>query len=277
MLKIKINITEKMNAILKKLSQLMRYYPNVEKFVLERKKPIIVILTIIFLSIFGVKIWEDISDLWFICTYRANKTWVNAFIISCVIMLLYEIKILITNKNKKEKEKTVTITERIYVLIPFFWIVFAYNLSTLDYTLHFLRFGLSRGDLLDFQYFYLNPAINFYNGLHPLVHYAIFMAEYTSARQRVFSYFVRYQIMQILLLQAVTYCFDHLLTMAIKYSGDGFVEEALFVGFNAYSVFTALMIYALISILRGKETRLPFIDNAIQFHIGARNKGDTIL
>ena len=36
------------NGILRRFSQLTRYYPNVEKFVLERKKPIIVSLTVFF-------------------------------------------------------------------------------------------------------------------------------------------------------------------------------------------------------------------------------------
>ena len=92
-----------MKAIIKKLGQLMRYYPNVEKFVLERKNPIIFISTIIFLSIFGTGIWESISDFWFMVTYRVNRIWINAFLVSCVAMLLYEINTIINNRNKKEK------------------------------------------------------------------------------------------------------------------------------------------------------------------------------
>jgi hypothetical protein len=49
------------------------------------------------------------------------------------------------------------------------------------------------------------------------------------------------------------------------------------VGFNAYSIITGLMIYAFITILLGKQTKFPMFDNAIQFHIGARNKGESIL
>jgi hypothetical protein len=266
-----------MKSIFKKLSQLTRYYPNVEKFVLERKNPIIFILTIIFLSIFGTEIWNRISDFWFLCTYRANKNWVNAFLVSCVLMLLYELKTIITNKNKDEKEKVVTISERIYVLIPFFWIVFTYNLTTLDYTLHFVRLGLSKGEYLDFQYYLLDPAIKFYNQIPAYIHYLLFFLEYSSARQRIFSYFVRYQILQILLIQAIAFLVDHLLLMWIKYSGEGFAEETLFVGFNAYSVITASIIYAFITILLGKQAKFPLLDNAIQFHIGARNKGEDIL
>ena len=80
------------NDVLRRLSQLTRYYPNVEKLVLERKKRIIVSLTILFFSIFGVEIWNQILDIWFYCTYIANKNWVNTFIVACIIMLLYEIK-----------------------------------------------------------------------------------------------------------------------------------------------------------------------------------------
>ena len=65
--------------------------------------------------------------------------------------------------------------------------------------------------------------------------------------------------------------------MWIKYSGEGFSEETLFVGFNAYSVITASIIYAFITILLGKQAKFPLLDNAIQFHIGARNKGEDIL
>ena len=266
-----------MRSIIKKLSQLMRYYPNVEKFVLERKKPIIYISTIIFLSIFGVEIWEKISYFWFLCTYRLDKNWVNAFIVACVLMLLYEIKTILNNRNKKEKEKVVTITERIYVLIPFLWIVFTYNLTALDYTVHFLRVGLSRGDYLDLQYYLIQPAIRWYSLIPAPVHYLIFFLQYASARQRAFSYFVRYQILQILLIQAIAFCFDHVLGMLAKYSGEGFAEETLMLGFNAYSVITGSIIYAFITILLGKETKYPFLDSAIQFHIGARNKGENIL
>ena len=85
------------------MSQLTRYYKNVEKFVLERKKPIIVSLTVIFLSTFKVKIWNRISDFWFYCNNRANKNWVNAFIVECIIVLLYEIK-TIKVKTIKKKE-----------------------------------------------------------------------------------------------------------------------------------------------------------------------------
>jgi hypothetical protein len=101
--------------------------------------------------------------------------------------------------------------------------------------------------------------------------------EYASARQRIFSYFVRYQILQILLIQSIAFCFDHLLLMWVKYSGEGLAEETLFIAFNGYSVITALIIYAFITILLGKETKFPFFDNAIQFHIGARKKGEDIL
>jgi hypothetical protein len=266
-----------MKAIIKKLGQLMRYYPNVEKFVLERKNPIIFISTIIFLSIFGTGIWESISDFWFMVTYRVNRIWINAFLVSCVAMLLYEINTIINNRNKKEKEKVVTIAERIIVLIPFLWIVFAYNLTTLDYTLHFLRLGISRGAFLDFEYYFLNPSIRFYSSIPIYIHYVIFFMEYASARQRIFSYFVRYQILQILLFQSIAFCFDHLLLMWVKYSGEGLAEETLFIGFNGYSVITAFIIYAFITILLGKETKLPFFDNAIQFHIGARKKGEDII
>jgi hypothetical protein len=266
-----------MKSILKKLSQLTRYYPNVEKFILERKKPITYISTIIFLTIFGAEIWEKISYFWFINTYRVNKNWVNAFLVTCVLMLLYEIKTVINNQNKNEKEKVVTIMERIYALAPFLWIVFGYNLMSLDYTLHFLRVGLSRGDYLDLQYYIIQPGIKFYNLIPVPIHYVIFFLIYASARQRIFSYFVRYHIMQILLIQAIYICFDHLLNIWVKYSGPGFAEETLMLGFNAYSIITGLMIYAFITILLGKQTKFPLFDNAIQFQIGARNKGESIL
>ena len=107
-------------GILKKLSQLTRYYPNVEKFVLERKKPIIVILTVIFLSIFEIEIWNRISDFWFYCTYRANKNWVNEFIVTCTIMLLYEIKTIIDNRSKNNKKKGVMLIKRFLFLYPFY-------------------------------------------------------------------------------------------------------------------------------------------------------------
>jgi hypothetical protein len=266
-----------MKSIIKKLKQLTRYYPNVEKFVLERKNPIMLISTIIFIIIFGGEIWEKMSNFWFMITYRVNKNWINAFLVSCVVMLLYEINTVINNRNKKEKEKVVTILDRIIALIPFLWIVFAYNLTTLDYTLHFLRFGISRGAYLDFEYYFLNPSIRFYSEIPATVHYLIFFLEYASARRKIFSYFVRYQILQILLFQSIAFCFDHLLSMWVKYSGPGFAEETLFIGFNGYSLITSLIIYAFITILLGKETKLPFFDKAIQFHIGARNKGEDIL
>ena len=226
--------------ILRKLSQLTRYYPNVEKFLLERKKPIIVSLTILFFSIFGVEIWNKISDIWFYLTYRANKNWVNAFIVACIMMLLYEIKTIIDNKSKNNKEKKVMLIERFFVLIPFLWVVFTFNLTNLDYSLHFLRVGLSRGDLLDLEYYIINPSIAFYKGMPVPYHYAIFLLTYSSARRRIFSYFVRYQIMQILLIQAISYCVDHLLIMFVKYFGESLAEEAFFIGFNAYAVLTAL-------------------------------------
>ena len=46
--------------------------------------------------------------------------------------------------------------------------------------------------------------------------------------------------MQILLIQAISYCVGHLLIMFIKYSGKGFAKKAFFLRFNAYSVLTAL-------------------------------------
>ena len=222
------------------MSQLTRYYKNVEKFVLERKKPIIVSLTVIFLSTFKVKIWNRISDFWFYCNNRANKNWVNAFIVECIIVLLYEIKTIINNKSKNNKEKGVMLIERFFVLMPFLWIVFTFNLTNLDYSLHFLRVGLSRGDLLNLQNFIINPSIAFYKGMPVPYHYAIFLLTYSSAHRRIFSYFIHYQILQILLIQAISYCVDHLLIMFVKYSGKGLAEKAFYIRFNAYAVLTAL-------------------------------------
>ena len=102
------------------MSQLTRYYRNVEKFLLERKKTTIVSFTVIFLSIFKVKIWNRISDFWFYCTYRANKNWVNAFIVASIIMLLYKIKTIIDNRSKNDKEKGVMLIERFLLLFPFY-------------------------------------------------------------------------------------------------------------------------------------------------------------
>ena len=83
--------------------------------------------------------------------------------------------------------------------------------------------------------------------------------------------------MQILLIQSISYCVDHLLIMFVKYYIKGLAKEAFFIGFNAYAILTALIIYAFVTILMGKETNLPFFDNAIQFDIKARNKGESIL
>ena len=163
------------------MSQLTRYYRNVKKFLLERKKTTIVSFTVIFLSIFKVKIWNRISDFWFYCTYRANKNWVNAFIVASIIMLLYKIKTIIRDKSKNDKEKGVMLIERFFVIMPFLWIVFTFNLTNLDYRLHFLGVGLSRGDLLDRQYYIINPSIAFYKGMPVLYHYAIFLLTYSSA------------------------------------------------------------------------------------------------
>jgi len=118
--------------------------------------------------------------------------------------------------------------------------IFTFNLTNLDYSLYFLRVGLSRGDLLDLDYYIINPSIAFYKGMPVPYHYAIFLLTCSSARRRIFSYFVRYQLMQILLIQAISYCVGHLLIMFIKYSGKGFAKKAFFLRFNAYSVLTAL-------------------------------------
>ena len=83
--------------------------------------------------------------------------------------------------------------------------------------------------------------------------------------------------MQILLIQVISYCFDNFLIMFVKYSREGLAKKAFFIGFNAYAVLTALIIYVFVTILLGKEIKLPFFDNAIQFYIGARNQGKSIL
>jgi hypothetical protein len=155
-------------------------------------------------------------------------------------MLLYEIRTVINNKSKNDKEKGVMLIERFFVIMPFLWIVFTFSLTNLDYSLHFLRLGLSRGDLLDLEYYIINPSIAFYKGMPVPYHYAIFLLTCSSARRRIFSYFVRYQLMQILLIQAISYCVSHLLIMFIRYSGKGLAKKAFFIGFNAYAVLTAL-------------------------------------
>ena len=65
--------------------------------------------------------------------------------------------------------------------------------------------------------------------------------------------------------------------MFVKYSREGLAKKAFFIKFNAYAVLTALIIYVFVTILLGKEIKLPFFDNAIQFYIGARNQGKSIL
>jgi hypothetical protein len=56
--------------------------------------------------------------------------------------------------------------------------------------------------------------------------------------------------------------------MFVKYSREGLAKKAFFIGFNAYAVLTALIIYVFVTILLEQEIREKVYFNKIYFQIG---------
>ena len=75
--------------------------------------------------------------------------------------------------------------------------------------------------------------------------------------------------MQIVMLNAIFGFYTNCYFLIIKYCS---IERAGIIGLSTLGVLICIVVYLIIIILLGKESRFPFLDAAMQYQIGRRKK-----
>jgi preprotein translocase subunit SecG len=216
---------------------------------------------------------------------RLNPIGKGCLLLPCLFILIVLIEVVIKffTPNKKKidtsnfinKKKFVPFLERFYSVLPYIWFLVEIVMSLYSDSLNLVRAYLPSQVAKDVIMYFLYPINQIYFSM-PGLQFGIlgnflFFMEYSliARAKNKYSYFLRYNFMQIVLLNALFGFYTNCYFLIIKYSS---IELAGLIGISVLGVFICMVIYLIIIILLGKESRFPFLDEAMQYQIGRRRK-----
>jgi hypothetical protein len=200
-----------------------------------------------------------------------------------ILIVLIEVVIRFFTPNKKKidtsnfvrKNKFVPFVERFFSVLPYIWFLVEIIMSLYSDTINLVRAYLPPQVARDLIMYFLYPMNKIYFSM-PGLQFGIlgnflFFVEYSliARAKNKYSYFLRYNFMQIVLLNALFGFYTNCYFLIIKYWQ---AELAGLIGISVLGVFLCILIYLIIMILLGKESRFPFLDEALQYQIGRRRK-----
>jgi hypothetical protein len=200
-----------------------------------------------------------------------------------ILIVLIEVLISFVTPNKKKidtsniinDKKFVPFLERFYCVLPYIWFLIEINMTLFSDCLNLVRAYLPPSTSREIITFFLFPLNYIYFAMPGLkfgilTNYLFYISyNLISRAKNKFSYFLRYNFMQLIMLGAIFGFYTNCYFMVIKYCS---FETSGMVGISVLGVFNSIIIYLIIFILLGKESKFPFIDEALQFHIGRRKK-----
>lgn len=222
----------------------------------------------------------------FIIYFPVFEAYKNAFLILFLISIL-DFSYHNFKKQLKKKEKySVPFYERIFCLFPYFIMFFFLIRSSYQYS--FLWLNLSLGiSLSTVNYFFtilIKPGIMAFtqiigqkSGLDALFLF-YFEYFYIARNKTIFSYFIRYNfVFSILLTQVLGFVYSCFLLWKKYHLSTAYTDFNNYIGTNIFGLFLSLILYGLIMTFLGKQPIIPFLDEAIEFHIGSRKLQDEAL
>ena len=200
-----------------------------------------------------------------------------------ILVVLIEVLINLLTPNKKKidtsnfinNHKFVPFLERFYSVLPYTWFLFEIIMNLFSDSLNLVRAYLPPTVAKDVITYFLYP-LNYIYFTMPGLKFGIlgnflFYLEYSliARAKNKYSYFLRYNFMQIVMLNAIFGFYTNCYFLIIKYCS---IERAGIIGLSTLGVLICIVVYLIIIILLGKESRFPFLDAAMQYQIGRRKK-----
>jgi hypothetical protein len=201
-------------------------------------------------------------------------SWIVIFLIFLLILNF----IICSKKDKKINSKKlyfksseISIAQRIFVLLPFLWQLVEQFVWQSNAAYNVFEPFVNQDN---FEYYLLIPLTSAYSSIpfhtSGFSYFLFFLRFYYIGRNKEqFNYYTRYFYVQSFLISTLYGFFIGLLAPIQQYSpfGEEFIELYEYLIFY---IFLLLTIYSMIYIILGKETKIPFIDEAVQYHIGIR-------
>lgn len=223
---------------------------------------------------------------WFIIYFPLLTAYQNAFLI-LVLSATLNFSYHYFKKQLKKKEKySVPLYDQIFCIFPYFIMFFFLINSSYQYSFLWfnLNLGLSLPTVNNLFKIFLKPGIMAFKqiighkqGIDSLFLF-YFQYFYVARNKTIFSYFVRYNFVYCILLTQLIGFVDSCFSVWKKYHlSIDYTDFNSYVGTNIFGLFLCLILYGLIMTFIGKQPILPFLDEAIEFHIGSRKLQDESL
>lgn len=192
-----------------------------------------------------------------------------------VVILVFEITGQIRKRfaNKLKKLEIVTPSERLFSLLPYFWLWLEFTNTYFDYVLDFLEGWLTPEQKIQVIEFCTN-LFTTYTDLPGtklgIPGYGLFFLFYfgIGRNKEKFSFFIRYHYVSCILTAGLFSFFSHLFFLWVKHNPT--TEITNFFGSTTYSLLFLIIAFGAISVILGRETNIPFIHQAIFYHTGKR-------
>jgi len=209
-------------------------------------------------------------------TFSENNP--SILIISIIFGFLFFEFIFQIQNLLKNKKPIVSISERLFAITPYILSIIEMTHSLIDSCMLFIQAVVPKDFVEQFFRNYLSPILITYSNLpgfkQGMLGFFIFYFGYyyVGRNKDQFSFFIRYHFVQSLSFNFIYQFICHLYFLWVK--RNPFSEVNDFIGFNIYSFFLFVNLIGIIFAIIGKETKITFLDEAIQYHIGPRKKSE---
>lgn len=189
-----------------------------------------------------------------------------------ITFVVVDIIVTLINNFYKPNKRIIPLAERVFSLIPYIWIFIETTINYFDWGVYVLSdmlnttFGVNNfyPVLVDFIERYTSiPGGQFIQtGLFFLFYYGI------GRNKTIFPFFVRYNYVQAVLFVGISTFICHIFMLWAKI--HSVPTEIGIVAVMIYSLSTLLFGFCMVSVILGRESKIPFLHQNILFHTGLR-------
>ena len=198
-----------------------------------------------------------------------------------VVILIFEIVGQIRKRfaTQLKKLEIVTPSERLFSLLPYFWLWLEFTNTYFDYVLDFLDGWLTPDQKIKVFEFCTN-LFSIYGSLpgtqYGIPGYGLFFLFYfgIGRNKEKFSFFIRYHYVNCILTGAIFSFFSHLFFLWVKH--QPVTEMTNFGGSTTYAFLFLTIFAGTIAVIFGRETNIPFIHQAVFYHKGRRDDDGSV-
>lgn len=207
--------------------------------------------------------------------FTTNSFWI--FVIIIIFEFIGQIRKLFA--DRLQRLKIITPSERLFSLLPYFWIWTEITPTYFDYLIDFLEGSVSPEQKITIveacaRIFAVTTHLPGHEfglpgyGIYWLFYFGI------GRNKEKFSFFTRYHFINCILTTGIWGFVSHLFFLWLDLSPSAAMQN--FIGFTIYGCFIGVMLTGIITTILGRETEIPFIHQAIFYHTGRREDDGTI-